>query len=270
MAKKAMKEIRAAGKIPVIAGGTGFYIQALLKDVEFPEDSGESPMRRELIMQARSEGAGSLHRKLAEIDPESAKSIHPNNVRRVIRALEFCMGTGRLFSQYNEEQGSKESPYCCAYFVLTDDRKTLYERIDRRVDEMMENGLLEEVARLRDRGLTEENSSMKALGYKEFFPYFRGEISLEEAVRVIKRDTRHFAKRQLTWFRREPDVIWIDRRDFAGDENRMLEYMLNIWHQKLEEENPALCIITENWAFPMMLFFSGKKSLSICVSVLKQ
>ena len=169
---------------------------------------------------------------MEKADPQAAAQIHPHNVKRVIRALEFNRKTGQKISEHNEKERQKESPYNFACFVLTDDRKALYERIDRRVDKMMEQGLLEEVRRLKDRGLPRDSVSMQGLGYKELFAYLEGEYPLEEAVRIIKRDTRHFAKRQLTWFRRERDVVWIDRQENEQDERKILESMLSVLREK--------------------------------------
>ena len=236
MAEAAMEEIYRAGRLPIVVGGTGFYIQALLKGVVFTETEGNSELRRRLEKLAEEKGGEYLHRLLAEKDPLSAEAIHPNNVRRVIRALEYYEETGSPISVHNAAWRDRESAYCCAWFVLNDDRERLYERIDRRVDEMMSQGLLEEVTKLHERGLTEEHGSMKGLGYKELLCFLEGEISLDEAVRIIKRDTRHFAKRQITWFKREKDVIWLNLPDFQYDEQAVLEYMLSGWQSKLGEE----------------------------------
>ena len=232
LAKEAMEEIFRNRHIPIVVGGTGFYIQALLYDIDFTENDSDLSFREELEKKAREEGAESLHALLEKADPQAAAQIHPHNVKRVIRALEFNRKTGQKISEHNERERQKESPYNFAYFVLTDDRKALYERIDRRVDKMMEQGLLEEVRRLKDRGLPGDSVSMQGLGYKELFAYLEGEYSLEEAVRIIKRDTRHFAKRQLTWFRRERDVVWIDRQETGQDEQKILESMLSVLREK--------------------------------------
>lgn len=160
---------------------------------------------------------------LQACDPKAAEQIHPHNVKRVIRALEFHHQTGRKISDHNEAERQKESPYNYAYFVLTDERSRLYERIDRRVDQMMEQGLLDEVKALRASGVPRGATSMQGLGYKELYAYLEGEYPLSEAVRIIKRDTRHFAKRQLTWFKRERDVIWLDRSAYGQDEARLAE-----------------------------------------------
>ena len=232
LAKEAMEEIFRNGHIPIVVGGTGFYIQALLYDIDFTENDSDLSFREALEKKAREEGAESLHALLDKADSQAAEQIHPHNVKRVIRALEFNRKTGQKISEHNERERQKESPYNFAYFVLTDDRKALYDRIDRRVDKMMEQGLLEEVRRLKDRGLPRDSVSMQGLGYKELFAYLEEEYPLEEAVRIIKRDTRHFAKRQLTWFRRERDVVWIDRQENEQDERKILESMLSVLREK--------------------------------------
>lgn len=224
-AKGYMEQIYEKGKIPIIVGGTGFYIQALLKDVSFDENKEDKTYREELQDFAKEYGTTALHEKLREVDPESAETIHENNIKRVIRALEFYHLTGKKISKHNKEEKEKESPYNFAYFVLTNDRKVLYERIDKRVDLMMERGLLEEVAALKKKGYSKDLVSMQGLGYKEMYAYLLGEISLEEAIYILKRDTRHFAKRQLTWFRREKDVIWVDKSLFS-DEEKVLSFCL--------------------------------------------
>ncbi len=232
MAKAAMEKIYDNGHIPIVVGGTGFYIQALLYDIDFTENDSDFSFREELERTAEEKGAEYLHSLLKQADPEAAEQIHPHNIKRVIRALEFNRKTGQKISTHNEQERRKQSPYDFAYFVLTDDRKALYERIDRRVDEMMEQGLLEEVRALKDRGIARDSVSMQGLGYKELLAYLDGELPLEEAVRIIKRDTRHFAKRQLTWFRRERDVIWIDRQEIGQEEEKIIDYMLTVLREK--------------------------------------
>jgi tRNA dimethylallyltransferase len=232
MAKEAMEEIWSQGKVPIITGGTGFYIQAVLRDIEFSENDGKSEEREQYEKLAEEKGAEYLHNLLAARDPAAAEQIHANNIKRVIRALEYFDQTGEKISEHNEEQREKESPYTYLYFVLNDERSRLYERIDRRVDEMIGEGLVDEVRSLMERGLTEDHVSMKGLGYKELFPYLRGECSLEEAVEIIKRDTRHFAKRQITWFKREGEIIWINKDDFDYDEDAILEYLVMLWRAK--------------------------------------
>lgn len=234
MAKEAMEEIYREGRLPILVGGTGFYIQALLKDVDFTSDSGESPIRRVLEEKARQEGPLVLHQRLKEVDPASAEAIHAHNVKRVIRALEFYHETGTPISEHNKREMERESPYSFAYFVLNDERSRLYERIDQRVDLMMDQGLLDEVRSLKARGCSRKMVSMQGLGYKELLAYLDGEYTLEEAVEILKRDTRHFAKRQITWFKREKDVIWLNKADFGYDEDLILKEILTIWNNKNE------------------------------------
>ncbi len=228
MAKQALLDIWGRGRVPLLVGGTGFYIQAVVRDISFGEErDSENGYRQELESLAKQKGALWLHEKLAAVDPEAARQIHPNNQKRVLRALEYYHDTGNLISDHNREQQAKASAYNCAYFVLNDDRALLYQRIENRVDRMMADGLLKEVKALQERGCTRDMVSMQGLGYQEILAYLEGEYSLEEAVRRIKRDTRHFAKRQLTWFKREKEVIWVHRKDFDDQEERMLEYMLD-------------------------------------------
>ncbi|KMZ55012.1 tRNA (adenosine(37)-N6)-dimethylallyltransferase MiaA [Dorea sp. D27] len=226
MAKKAVEHIYGRDRIPVVVGGTGFYIQALLYDIDFAENGTGSDIRDRLAGYAHRHGAEKLHERLAEVDEASAARIHPNNVKRVIRALEFYEQTGQKISEHNERERAKESPYNAVYFVLTDDRGHLYARIDGRVDKMIEDGLVDEVRGLKKMGYTKEMVSMQGLGYKEILDYLDGRCTLEEAVYTIKRDTRHFAKRQITWFKREKNVIWIDKKTYGYDEEEMVHAMI--------------------------------------------
>ena len=226
MAKAEMADIYSRGKIPIIVGGTGFYIQALLYDIDFTENEGDSVYREKLEALAKEKGAAYLHGQLAMVDPKSAEEIHANNIKRVIRALEFYHQTGQKISEHNERERQKESPYQFCYFVLNDRRECLYERIDQRVDQMIRNGLVQEVQTLKERGCTKQMVSMQGLGYKEIFSYLEGDCSLEEAVYIIKRDTRHFAKRQLTWFKRERDVIWVQKDELNYDDKKLLQSLL--------------------------------------------
>lgn len=232
MAKDALKEIYANGQIPIVAGGTGFYIQALLYDIDFTHQDSDEAFRKEMADYAAEYGAEALHEKLKEIDPVSYKMIHANNTKRVIRALEYYRMTGQPISAHNEQEHQKVSPYNFAYFVLTDDRKHLYDRIDYRVDLMMKKGLVDEVKNLYDMGYHKDMVSMQGLGYKELLSYLDGECSLEEAVYIIKRETRHFAKRQLTWFRRERDVIWLDKSAYQYNDQRILTDMCRMLQEK--------------------------------------
>ncbi len=230
MCQKCLEGIYERGHVPIVAGGTGFYIQALLRDIDFTEEAaspGEpSDYRSYLEELGQREGAERLHEMLRAVDPESAEAIHANNIKRTIRALEYFHLTGEKISCHNEAERSKPPAYNACYFVLNDERDRLYAQIERRVDEMMSKGLVEEVKRLRDMGCRRGMVSMQGLGYKEILAYLDGEMSLSQAVDVIKRDTRHFAKRQLTWFRREKDVIWVNKNGFGYDEGRMLQFMM--------------------------------------------
>lgn len=226
MAKAAMDEIYSRGHIPILVGGTGFYIQSITRDIDFTENDGDMTYRHELEEYAKIHGGEELHKRLQQIDPKAADEIHANNVKRVIRALEYFHQTGQPISQHNEEQKQKETPYDLRYFVLNDIRSRLYERIEKRIDLMLEQGLVDEVKRLKDMGYTRDMVSMQGLGYKEIIAYLDGEYTLEEAVYILKRDTRHFAKRQLTWFKREQDVIWINKDEFDYDEEKILNYMV--------------------------------------------
>lgn len=214
LAKEAMAEIYAKGKIPILVGGTGFYIQSVLYDIDFTQSEEDEAFRAELEQFAKEKGTEALFERLRAVDPKSCEIIHANNVKRVIRAIEFYEKTGKPISEHNEEQRDNESPYNFAYFVLNDDRAEIYERIDKRVDKMLAAGLVEEVQKLKNMGCTRNMVSMQGLGYKEILEYLDGECTLEDAVYRIKRDTRHFAKRQLTWFRREKEVAWVKKNDF--------------------------------------------------------
>ena len=231
-AKKYLNEIYAHGKIPIIAGGTGFYIQALLNDIDFTEQESDSAYRKELEALAEEHGNQYLHDRLKEVDPESAEAIHPNNRKRVIRALEFYQETGRKISEHNAKEQMRTSPYNFAYFVLNDERSHLYKRIDARVDKMIEDGLEAEVRRLKEMGCTKDMVAMQGIGYKEMLSYLDGSYSLEEAVYIIKRETRHFAKRQITWFKRERDVIWLNKNEFGYKNEAILAYMIKILKEK--------------------------------------
>lgn len=232
LAKQALEEIYRENKIPIIVGGTGFYIQALLYDIDFTEQECDEAYRAELAKLAEEKGAEYLHDMLRKVDAASAEAIHANNVKRVIRALEFYHLSGKKISEHNAQEKQKESPYNFAYFVLNDERARLYERIDKRVDGMLAEGLLEEVSRLKEMGCHRGMVSMQGLGYKEMLDYLDGKLTLEEAIYILKRETRHFAKRQITWFKRERDVIWLNKNEYHYDDTAILEEMLRILRQK--------------------------------------
>lgn len=228
-----MEEIYNKGKIPILVGGTGFYIQAVLYDIDFSKTESDDSYRKELEQLAKEKGNEYLHDMLKQVDKKSWEVIHPNNVKRVIRALEYYKETNTPISEHNEEQRENESPYNFSYFVLTNDRDILYQRIDKRVDLMMEQGLVDEVKWLyEDKKYNRDLVSMQGLGYKEIISYLEGECTLEEAIYILKRDTRHFAKRQLTWFKREKDVQWINKKDFDENEEVVLNEMLRILKNK--------------------------------------
>lgn len=231
-AKEAMEQIYAKRKIPILVGGTGFYIQSVLYDIDFTQNDADTSLREELESLAAIKGAEYLHEMLQKIDPQSARDIHANNVKRVIRAIEYYKQTGQKISEHNETEREKEAAYNSVYFVLNNDREILYKNIDKRVDIMLEEGLVEEVKKLLLMGCDRESTAMQGLGYKEIIDYLQGKNTLEEAVYLIKRDTRHFAKRQLTWFRREKDVIWVDKDKFANDDEKMLQYMIEICNER--------------------------------------
>lgn len=230
-ALRAMEDIYSRGKIPIIVGGTGFYIQALLYDIDFEENDNDMSYREKLQNLADTHSKTFLHDMLAEVDPESAEKIHENNVKRVIRALEFYKKTGMKISEHNETESQKKSPYNFEYFVLNDDRQKLYDRIDRRIDIMLEAGLLDEVKLLVREGYSRELVSMQGLGYKEIIDYIQGRCTLDEAVYTLKRDTRHFAKRQITWFKREKHVTWVDKSEYDS-ESEILSFMLDRLREK--------------------------------------
>lgn len=229
-ANRYMEEIYQKGKIPILVGGTGFYIQAVLRDVSFEQEE-VSEYRKMLERLAEEKGAHYLHEQLRQVDPESAAIIHENNIRRVIRALEYYEQTGEKISEHNEREKQKESPYNFAYFVLNQPREVLYKRIDKRVDLMIEQGLVEEVRGLMEKGYGRDLVSMQGLGYKEIYSYLQGEISLSDAIYILKRDTRHFAKRQLTWFKREQDVVWVEK-DKLSTEEEQRSFCLEVLREK--------------------------------------
>lgn len=230
-AKKYIIDIHSRGKIPIIVGGTGFYIQAILYDIDFTENDTDYEYRSELEEMAKNHGGQYLHDKLAKIDPESAKAIHPNNKKKVIRALEYYFLSGEKISDHNKAQRDNESPYNYCYFVLSKDRAKLYDGINRRVDIMLEEGLIDEVQHLSRRGYSSDLVSMKGLGYKEILEYLAGKSTLEEAINILKKETRHYAKRQITWFKREKDVIWMNKDHYIDDEE-ILDNMLKIIKEK--------------------------------------
>ncbi|MBR1472492.1 MAG: tRNA (adenosine(37)-N6)-dimethylallyltransferase MiaA [Lachnospiraceae bacterium] len=233
MAKEAMRSIYERGHIPILCGGTGFYIQSVLYDIVFTEEDTDYAYRQSLEKLVSEQGTGVLYDMLRRVDPASCESIHENNVKRVIRALDFYHETGRPISEHNAAQRSRQAAYDFLYFVLTDEREKLYARIDARVEQMVADGLVAEVAALRDRGIPRSAVSMQGLGYKEIYDHLDGTCTLEEAIYTIKRDTRHFAKRQLTWFKREAGVIWLNRSEYADPAAEIPELMYRMVRERL-------------------------------------
>ena len=229
-ANNAIEDILSRNRIPIIAGGTGFYIQSVLYDTQFTEHETDTHLRNDLFNYAEKYGNEALHDKLKALDPVYAENVHINNVKRVVRAIEYCTLTGQSFSEHNETEHNRTSPYNYAYFVLDMDRELLYDRINIRVDRMFDDGLLDEVRELKKLGLNKDMVSMKGLGYKEVLDYLDGIYTLDEAINIIKRETRHFAKRQLTWFRRENDTIWLKKT--AENDDLLLESMIQTINEK--------------------------------------
>ena len=225
LAKQAMEEIYARGHIPMIVGGTGFYIQSILYDIDFSQGDGENEALREhLEKEYDLFGADAMQEKLRLLDPISADTIHKNNKKRVVRALEYALTQNEPISAHNEREKQKKSPYDYNFFVLNMDRKILYDRIERRVDKMFDDGLVEEMRDLQYLGFHQNLVSMQGIGYKEVLEYLDGNCSLEEAIAQVKQSTRHFAKRQITWFKREKGAQWIDVTKFHSPQD-LAEFM---------------------------------------------
>ena len=224
-----ISEIRNRGNIPIIVGGTGFYIQSVIYDINFTEYGDDSKVRKKYEEMAESLGKTEIHKRLSEVDKDYAESVSENNVKKVVRALAFYEMTGEKLSEHNAKERERVSPFDFAYFVLTMDREKLYKRIDKRVDIMFEMGLVKEVEGLLKRGYDKSMVSMQGIGYKEVIDYLNGKTNLDECMEIIKRDTRHFAKRQLTWFKREKIVNYIDKEEFFSDE-KCMEEMLKVYN----------------------------------------
>lgn len=225
MVKYSIEEIVKNGHIPILVGGTGFYIQSVIYDIDFNNEDDNSSVRKKLEEEYDAFGADFMHEKLKKIDIVSAQNIHKNNKKRIIRAIEYFLINNEPISSHNEVQREKKSPYDYRFFVLNPPRDILYERINKRVDIMLENGLVDEVKKLREMGLSTANISMQGIGYKEIIEYLDGEVSLETAIENIKQNTRHMAKRQVTWFKREKDVIYVDPFSFESND-KIVDYMI--------------------------------------------
>ncbi len=230
--KECINQIHAKGKLPILTGGTGFYIQSVLYAVDFEGTKADESYRKELTEFAKNHGNEALHEMLASIDKESAKEIHPNNIKRVIRALEYYQQTGKKISEHNKKQRKKIAEYAFRYYVLSLPREVLYDRINRRVDMMREEGLVDEVKNLLAMGCTKDMVSMQGLGYKEIVAALEGNDTFEHAFETIKQETRHFVKRQFTWFKRERDVTWIAKEQFRSEEE-LVSYCINDWKKEM-------------------------------------
>ena len=239
LAKQKIEEITGRGKLPILVGGTGLYISSLIDNIEFSQSDSDTKLREEYQQFAKENGPQALWDRLNQVDPQAAEKIHPNNVGRVARALEVYHTTGIPISKHQELSRTKPSPYqLCMMALGFHDRQKLYDRINLRVDQMVQDGLLEEVQSLKERGYTKDMVSMQGLGYKEILDYLDGDCTLEETIYILKRDTRHFAKRQLTWFRRERDVIWIDKSQYDHNEAKVVDMMIT----KIQERIPYICL----------------------------
>ena len=225
MVKCSIEEIVKNGHIPILVGGTGFYIQSIIYNIDFNNEDDNSSIRKELEEEYDTYGADFMYERLKKIDMVSADSIHKNNKKRIIRAIEYFMINNIPISLHNEAQRKKSSPYDYRFFVLNPPRDILYERINQRVDIMVVKGLVDEVKSLKERGLSMANISMQGIGYKEILEYLEGDTTLETAIENIKQNTRHMAKRQVTWFKREKDVIYVDPFSFESNE-KIVDYMI--------------------------------------------
>lgn len=212
MARKEIERIQSKGKIPILCGGTGFYIQALIYGIDFAAEENDSTIRDSLLKQVQEEGIDSVYEQLKCVDPDYAAATPKENIKRIVRALEFFKMHGERFSDHNRQEALKrrEPLYDTKIFILYDDREALFERINSRVDRMIAGGLEQEVKRLIDSGVPETATSMQGIGYKQFIRAFQGLCSRQQAIEQIKIDSRHYAKRQLTWFKtQEPNAVWI-------------------------------------------------------------
>ncbi|ADU30670.1 tRNA (adenosine(37)-N6)-dimethylallyltransferase MiaA [Evansella cellulosilytica] len=207
LAKGCIKKVQGKGKLPLIVGGTGLYVNAVIYDYDFSSSEGDSNFRNRLERFAQEHGNEALHEQLKHVDPQSFKELHPNNIRRIIRALEIFHVTGKTI--HDRPQQPKQSPYNVVVVGLTMEREKLYSRINERVDNMVTGGLIEEAEALYKAGVV-DCQSVQAIGYKEIYQYIEGNLSKEEAIDLLKRNSRRYAKRQLTWFRNKMDITWFD------------------------------------------------------------
>jgi tRNA dimethylallyltransferase len=230
LTKACIREINNRGKLPILVGGTGLYIQSITHDFRFA-DVHDPSLRKKWKDYLDQHGKEKLYSQLKEKDPAYAEKLHPNNTRRIIRALEILEATGKSMAYYQRDW-HRQSPYDLIIIGLWMEREALYGRINRRVDQMIEEGLVDEVKELLERGIPKTSTAMQAIGYKEIVEYLEGTISLEEAIELIKRNTRRYAKRQMTWFRRMQEVKWFevkDAKNFAELTKNIIHYVAGIW-----------------------------------------
>ena len=219
MAREKTAEIYARGHLPILVGGTGFYIQAMLRDIDFQEEDGKekTEIRKTLHQALEERGSGFLHEELKRVDPVSAEKIHAHNKQRILRALEYYFLHHRPISLHNAEEKEKEALYDSLFLVLDREREALYKSINSRVEKMFREGLVSEVERFYQRGYSEDAPAFSGIGYREVFPYLRGEYDLSRCMERIQQNSRHYAKRQLTWFRREKEAVFVEREDFQSE-----------------------------------------------------
>lgn len=235
LAHQKISEINARGNLPFLVGGTGLYIKAVIDDYNFSEPAGDAGVRGRLCNEVKKYGSVALHQRLREVDPRAAERIHPNDSRRIVRALEVYLTTGKPITVWEEERKNRSPRYNFIMIGLNIKRERLYKRIESRVDQMLEEGLVAEVKNLLDRGLS--NVAKQALGYKEIIDYLDGRCSLAESVRRIKRETRRYAKRQLTWFRNDPRVVWFNWEDYPSAQDMVAQVKNTIEGYLKKSEN---------------------------------
>lgn len=238
LAQQEIARLHQAGRLPLVVGGTGLYVRALLRGL-WASPPVDWALRRELESLLKTGGVDAIYRELVEVDPKIAQRVHPHDHVKVLRALEVYRQTGKPLSQSLEEHGFQENPYSSLVIGLTMDRAALYRRIDQRVEVELAKGLLEETRQLLERGYHRDLVSMKSLGYRQMSAYLEGECDFPEAVRRLKRDTRHFAKRQMTWWRKEPELVWVEMGEFESPESvsaRILEVSQSHWRPQDREQ----------------------------------
>ena len=234
MAREKVEEIYRRERLPILVGGTGFYIQAMLRDIDFQEEdeAEKERLRSKLEKEMKERGSIALHEELKLADPVSAEEIHPHNRQRIMRALEYFYLHKSPISKHNREEKEKEALYDSLFLVLNRNREDLYEGINARVEKMFQDGLVSEVEAFYKKGYTEHSPGFKGIGYRELFPYLRGECSLSECKALIQQNSRHYAKRQLTWFKREKNTIFVEAENFKSREEEaewIIEKCMSKW-----------------------------------------